>query len=80
MMAWVMALVQCGTLVMQILILFVVGWSCLWALRTKKATAATLQAIYEYRREISWLTARLEALEQKAKGQGNVRVENGRGK
>jgi biopolymer transport protein ExbB/TolQ len=78
-----MSWVQWTTLVMQIWILFMVAGSAWYAWRTQKATGATLNAIREYRREIGWLTTRLEILEQgqqKAMGQGNVRAENGRGK
>ena len=74
---------QCGTFVMQILILIAVGLGAQYALKTKKNVTLTLNAIREYRREIEWLTARLDALEQglqRAKGHGNVGVEASRGK
>jgi hypothetical protein len=48
--------------------------------KTRKSTDVTLNAIREYRREISWLTDRLAVIEQKVKGQPNVRAETGRGK
>jgi len=68
------------TLVMQIVILIFVAGSAWYAYTTRKNIGEMLKALYEYRREIAWMTARIEALEQKAKGQVNVRPENGRGK
>jgi hypothetical protein len=68
------------TLGMQIAILIVVAGAVWSGFKTRQNIGEMLRALYEYRREISWMTARLEALEnqQKAKGQGNVRAENGR--
>lgn len=71
-----------ATLGMQFLILALMIGSAVYAWRTQKATKATLNAIRDYRREIGWLTTRLELLEQgqqKAKGQTNGRVETSRG-
>jgi hypothetical protein len=76
MMSWL----QWTTLVMQVWILFMVAGSSWYAFQTKKNIGKALQAFYEYRREIAWMTARIEALEQRAMGQGNVRAEASRGK
>jgi hypothetical protein len=70
--------IQWTTLALQVWILVTVAWSVWYAWRTQKATRATLDALIVYRREVEWMTARLEALEKK--GQGNGRVENGRGR
>jgi hypothetical protein len=78
-----MTWLQWATLGMQFLILFFVVGSAFGAHRAYKTNKLTLNAIREYRREIGWLTSRLEALEQsqqKTKGQGNVGVEASRGK
>jgi hypothetical protein len=68
---------QWTTLALQIWILVMVAGSAWYAWRTQKATKATLAALIVYRREVEWMTARLEALERK--GQGNGRVEASRG-
>jgi hypothetical protein len=73
-------LIESTILVMQILIMATVAGNTWWAFKTRKSVGKALQAFYEYRREIAWLTARIDALEQKAKAQGNGRVEAGRGK
>lgn len=62
MMAWV----QIFTLVMQFVVLIVIVRSAWLATRSMKLNDQTLNAIREYRREIHWLTARIEALEVKA--------------
>jgi hypothetical protein len=61
----VIAWLQLATAVMQIVILIAVGLGAWYALKTKKSATLTLNAIREYRREIGWLTARLEALEER---------------
>jgi hypothetical protein len=73
-------MIQWTTLALQIWILFMVAGSSWYAFQTKKNIGKALQAFYEYRREVAWLVARIEVLEQKAKGPGNGRAENGRGK
>jgi hypothetical protein len=73
----VLTWLQWTTLALQIWIVFMVAGSALYAWRTQKATRATLNALGVYRREVEWMTARLEALEKKVL---NGRVENGRGK
>lgn len=76
-----MSWLQWATLGMQFLILFFVTGSAVNAHRAYRTNKQTLDAIAQYRREIGWLTTRLETLEQsqqKAKGQTNGRVETGR--
>jgi hypothetical protein len=76
-------MMQWTTLALQVWILLMVAGSAWYAWRTQKATSQTLKALREYQREIGWLTARLEILEQgqqKARGQGNDQVEASRGK
>lgn len=76
-----MSWLQWATLGMQFLILFFIAGSGVQAHRAYKTNKLTLDAIAQYRREIGWLTTRLEMLEQsqqKAKGQTNGRVENSR--
>ena len=60
------------TLAVQFLILGIVGWTGWSIYRTTRSQAQTLSMVREYRREISWLTSRIEALEGQAKihGQG----------
>jgi hypothetical protein len=60
--------VEYATLVMQILILIIISSSFLYSLRTKRKIGKTLEAIYQYRREIAWMEARLDALEKKNDG------------
>jgi hypothetical protein len=60
--------VEYFTLVMQFIILFAVAGSAWWAFRTSKSTKQTTDLIRQYRSEITWLTARIEALEGKANG------------
>ena len=52
-------------LAFQIVILLIVSGSVLSALRIRRHTAKTLEAIQGYRREINWFEARLDALEKK---------------
>lgn len=60
--------VQFFTMGMQFVILIVIGWSTWGAYQTYKNTKRTTELIGLYRREIEWLTARIEALEGKANG------------
>jgi hypothetical protein len=66
------------TLGMQIAILIVVAGAVWSGVKTRQNIGEMLRALYEYRREISWLTARIEVIEQKAKGQVNGGAENSR--
>jgi hypothetical protein len=75
--------IESTILVTQILILAAVVGSTWHSFQTRKNIGEMLKSLYGYRREIAWLTARLDTLEQgqqKAKGQGNVGVEASRGK
>jgi hypothetical protein len=67
---------------MQIFILAVVGLSARYTWLTQKVTKATANAIREYRRELGWIQARLDALEQELRkrkeGQQNGRAETSR--
>jgi hypothetical protein len=74
----VLTWLQWTTLALQIWILFMVAGSAWYAFKTRKNIGALLSALIVYRREVEWMTARLEALEKK--GQGNGRVEASRGK
>jgi len=71
-----------ATLIMQFVILFTVAGSALYAWRASKLNTQTLNAIREYRREIGWLTARLDAIEQQGAKNGRVgsKAETSRGK
>lgn len=55
--------VEYFTLAMQFLILFVIVVSLLNTFRTARMAQRTAALIESYRREIDWLTARLDALE-----------------
>ncbi len=71
-----MTWLEWATLGMQFVILFFVAGSAWEAYRGYKTNKQTLDAIRQYRREIGWLTTRLEMLEQgqqKTKGQTNGR-------
>ena len=57
--------VEYATLAMQVIIIFVVSGSAIFALRTKRNIGKTLEAIYQYRREIAWMESRLDAMERK---------------
>lgn len=59
-----------GILAMQIIIIGIVSANAFYAFRTKRNIGKTLEAIYQYRREIAWLTSRIEDLE---KGKSNGR-------
>jgi hypothetical protein len=71
-----------AALIMQFVILFTVAGSAWHAFRASKSNTQTLNAIREYRREIGWLSARLEALEQQGAKNGRVgsKAETSRGK
>ena len=62
------------TLAIQVMALIAVGVTCWYALKMLKSVNRALQAILEYRREIGWLTTRLDALEQ---SQQKVKGTNG---
>jgi hypothetical protein len=51
------------SLIMQIFILFAVGWSASSAWSTWKLIRQTRTLIEGYQRELNWLTARIDALE-----------------
>jgi cell division protein FtsB len=61
-------MIEWFTLGMQFVILIAVGWSGWSAVQTYKNTKRMTELIGQYRREIEWLTARIEALEGKANG------------
>jgi hypothetical protein len=71
-------MIEYFTLGMQIAVLITVAGGAWYAALTQKAARDTLNALTVYRREVEWMTARLEALEQKEKGQVNGRVEASR--
>jgi hypothetical protein len=75
---WWLQAVESFIAVMQILIFIAITGSVWSAFRTRRAVFAMLQSLYEYRREIAWMTARLEELEKGARANG--RVEASRGK
>ena len=54
------------TLVMQFLIMGAVGFSLWNIFRTMRSQAKTLSLLQEYRREMQWLTWRVEAVEGEA--------------
>jgi cell division protein FtsB len=56
------------TLGMQVAILIVVALNAVNMIRTWKANAKMLELIMAYRREIAWLTARIEMIEQQREG------------
>ena len=58
------------TLAVQVVTLVILTFGVLGIIRTTRLTKQTTKMIESYRRELSWLTARLEALEAKAR-QGN---------
>ena len=71
-------MIEYFTLGMQIAVLITVAGGAWYTALTQKAARDTLNALTVYRREVEWMTARLEALEQKEKGQVNGRVEASR--
>ena len=64
------AIVQCFTLVMMIGVLIVGTFNLIAARMTYRHTRRTATLIEQYRREIGWLTARVEALENKNSAEG----------
>jgi hypothetical protein len=54
------------TLAVQVVILATVGFTGWNIFRTMRATAKTLSVLQEYRREMQWLTWRVEAAEGEA--------------
>lgn len=57
------------TLGLQALILFTVSASCWLALHTMRLNRQIAQLIMQYRREIEWLTARMDTLERARQSQ-----------
>lgn len=57
--------IQWVTLAMQIVILLIVGWSWVNAVRVLRANKRTSELIDAYRREIGWLNVRIDLMERK---------------
>jgi hypothetical protein len=58
------------SLIMQIFILFAVGWSTASAWSTWKLIRQTRTLIEGYQRELNWLTERVDALESQRRRVG----------
>ena len=55
------------TLVLQVVIFLMLTWTVVWTERTRRSMRRATSLIQQYRREVDWLTSRLDALEGKTK-------------
>ena len=53
------------TLVLQVVIFLMLTWTVVWTERTRRSMRRATGLIQQYRREVDWLTSRLDALEGK---------------
>jgi hypothetical protein len=65
------------TLAFQIVILVILTGSAWVSVRTRRNINRTLDALHAYRREVEWLTHRIETLEKQKAAEG-WKVINGR--